>query len=128
VSNPTSSPTLIPPARDCTQPLVDLLTELSDCQGELEAAELTVNAALAALKADFAALLAGGRLLCTGGPTMTPAAQEILFCVVTRLEIGKVMDIVNNLDHGAFVVVFPLVPVAGPRGALPVKVETFTFR
>lgn len=84
MSNSTSSPTLIPPARDCTQPLVDLLTELSDCQGELEAPELTVNAALAALKADFAALLAGGRLLCTGGPTMTPAAQEILFDAASR--------------------------------------------
>lgn len=44
---------------------------------------------------------------------MTGAAQEILFCVVTRLEIGKVMDIVNNLDHGAFVVVFPLANAQG---------------
>jgi diguanylate cyclase (GGDEF)-like protein len=82
--NSISSSIVVPATRDCTLPLVDLLTELSDCQGELEAAELTVNAALRGLNADFAALLAGGRLLCTGSPTMTPAAEEILLDAASR--------------------------------------------
>jgi uncharacterized membrane-anchored protein YitT (DUF2179 family) len=36
---------------------------------------------------------------------MTEIEQDILFCVVTRLEIGKVRKIVEELDVEAFVVV-----------------------
>ncbi len=39
--------------------------------------------------------------------------QEILFCVVTRLEIGKVMDIVQAADRTAFVTIFPLSDAKG---------------
>jgi uncharacterized membrane-anchored protein YitT (DUF2179 family) len=46
---------------------------------------------------------------------MTGADQEILVCVVTRLEIGKVMEIVEVLDAAAFVTVHPL---AGARGGV----------
>jgi uncharacterized membrane-anchored protein YitT (DUF2179 family) len=38
---------------------------------------------------------------------------DILFCVVTRLEIGKVMEIVKRLDPSAFVIVHPLADVSG---------------
>lgn len=39
--------------------------------------------------------------------------QEILYCVVTRLEIGKVRAIVHDLDLSAFVVTHPLSDVQG---------------
>ncbi len=38
---------------------------------------------------------------------------DILFCVVTRLEIGKVKRIVRELDESAFLVVHPLADVEG---------------
>jgi uncharacterized membrane-anchored protein YitT (DUF2179 family) len=44
---------------------------------------------------------------------MTGADEEILFCVVTRLEIGKVMDLVEELDPSAFTVVYPLAEAQG---------------
>lgn len=47
--------------------------------------------------------------------------QEILYCVVTRLEIGKVKAIVHSLDTNAFVTTHPLSGVDGgmvKRGAL----------
>jgi uncharacterized membrane-anchored protein YitT (DUF2179 family) len=44
---------------------------------------------------------------------MTGTDQDILFCVVTRLEIGKIMDIVNEIDRVAFVYVYPLADVKG---------------
>jgi uncharacterized membrane-anchored protein YitT (DUF2179 family) len=39
--------------------------------------------------------------------------QDILLCVVTRLEIGKVKGIVRDLDDSAFVLVHPLADVQG---------------
>jgi uncharacterized membrane-anchored protein YitT (DUF2179 family) len=47
--------------------------------------------------------------------------QDILYCVVTRLEIGKVRSIVKDLDAGAFVVFHPL---AGAEGGV-VKTRGF---
>ena len=44
---------------------------------------------------------------------MTGADQEILFCVVTRLEIGKVKTIAREIDPAAFLVVYPLADVEG---------------
>ena len=47
--------------------------------------------------------------------------QEILYCVVTRLEIGKVKAIVHSLDTNAFVTTHPLSGVDGgmlKRGGL----------
>jgi uncharacterized membrane-anchored protein YitT (DUF2179 family) len=38
---------------------------------------------------------------------------DILFCVVTRLEIGKIFDIVNEIDNNAFVTVHPLAEASG---------------
>jgi uncharacterized membrane-anchored protein YitT (DUF2179 family) len=39
--------------------------------------------------------------------------QDILFCVVTRLEIGSVKDVVREIDEAAFVVVHTLSDVEG---------------
>jgi uncharacterized membrane-anchored protein YitT (DUF2179 family) len=43
----------------------------------------------------------------------TDAEQDILFCVVTRLEIGRVRSLVGEYDPAAFVVVHPLSDVHG---------------
>ena len=48
--------------------------------------------------------------------------REILYCVVTRLEIGRVLRIVESFDPSAFVVQHPLADVRGGvvhRHALP---------
>jgi uncharacterized membrane-anchored protein YitT (DUF2179 family) len=47
---------------------------------------------------------------------LTGADQEILFCVVTRLEIGKVKTIVRAIDPQAFVVSHPLADAEGGVG------------
>jgi uncharacterized membrane-anchored protein YitT (DUF2179 family) len=44
---------------------------------------------------------------------MSGVEQDILFCVVTRLEIGRVKDIVRELDASAFVVSHALADVSG---------------
>ena len=44
---------------------------------------------------------------------LTGAEQEILYCVVTRLEIGKVKTIVRAIDPQAFVVSHPLADAEG---------------
>ena len=44
---------------------------------------------------------------------MTGADQDILFCVVTRLEIGKVMELAEESDPTAFIVVYPLSDAIG---------------
>ncbi|HJQ34100.1 MAG TPA: YitT family protein [Pyrinomonadaceae bacterium] len=43
----------------------------------------------------------------------TDAEQDILFCVVTRLEIGRVKTLVNEFDPSAFVTIHPLSDVSG---------------
>ncbi len=44
---------------------------------------------------------------------MSGVDQDILFCVVTRLEIGKVKSIAREVDPSAFLVVYPLADVEG---------------
>jgi uncharacterized membrane-anchored protein YitT (DUF2179 family) len=48
------------------------------------------------------------------------AEQDILYCVVTRLEIGKIRTIVQELDRHAFIVIHPLSDVYGGRVKKPV--------
>ena len=51
----------------------------------------------------------------------TDAEQDILFCVVTRLEIGKVKSVAKAVDASAFILIHPLADVEGgvvKRGAL----------
>jgi uncharacterized membrane-anchored protein YitT (DUF2179 family) len=53
---------------------------------------------------------------------MTGDDREILYCVVTRLEIGRVLRIVDTFDASAFVVQHPLADVRGGmvhRHAIP---------
>jgi uncharacterized membrane-anchored protein YitT (DUF2179 family) len=52
---------------------------------------------------------------------LSGAEQVILYCVVTRLEVGKVRAIVRDLDAGAFIVFHPL---AGAEGGV-VKARGF---
>jgi len=44
---------------------------------------------------------------------MTEIEQDILFCVVTRLEIAKVRKIVEELDVDAFVAVHAISDASG---------------
>jgi uncharacterized membrane-anchored protein YitT (DUF2179 family) len=44
---------------------------------------------------------------------LSDAEQDILFCVVTRLEIGNVKDLVKEIDESAFIVVQRLADAEG---------------
>ncbi|MET0650234.1 MAG: YitT family protein [Pyrinomonadaceae bacterium] len=57
--------------------------------------------------------LARGVTLYKGRRGWTDAEQDILFCVVTRLEIGRVRSLVAEYDPAAFIVVYPLSDVHG---------------
>ena len=57
--------------------------------------------------------LARGVTLYKGRRGWTDAEQDILFCVVTRLEIGRVRGVVAEHDPSAFVVIYPLSDVHG---------------
>jgi uncharacterized membrane-anchored protein YitT (DUF2179 family) len=53
-----------------------------------------------------------------GGQSNEP--QDILFCVVTRLEIGTVRNTARDLDPNAFILVHPLSDVEGGQVKRPV--------
>lgn len=57
--------------------------------------------------------LARGVTVYKGRRGWTDAEQDILFCVITRLEIGRVRSLVEDYDPSAFVVVHPLSDVYG---------------
>jgi uncharacterized membrane-anchored protein YitT (DUF2179 family) len=59
--------------------------------------------------------LGRGVTIYKGHGGMSGVEQDILYCVVTRLEIGKVKAIVKELDANAFVVYHPL---AGAEGGV----------
>lgn len=44
---------------------------------------------------------------------LTDQQQDILYCVVTRLEIGRVSSLAKEIDRDAFVVVHPLADASG---------------
>ena len=44
---------------------------------------------------------------------MTDVEQDILYCVVTRLEIGKIKSIARGIDEHAFIVSHALSDVEG---------------
>ncbi|MBZ5559680.1 MAG: YitT family protein [Acidobacteriia bacterium] len=56
-----------------------------------------------------------GMTIFKGHGGMSGAERDILYCVVTRLEIGKVKAIVQSIDARAFVVFHPL---AGAEGGM----------
>jgi uncharacterized membrane-anchored protein YitT (DUF2179 family) len=66
-----------------------------------------------AIRQTITGVLGRGVTVYKGRRGMTGTEQDILFCVVTRLEIGKIMDIVNEIDRSAFVYVYPLADVKG---------------
>jgi uncharacterized membrane-anchored protein YitT (DUF2179 family) len=44
---------------------------------------------------------------------LSDTEQDILFCVVTRLEIGKVKEVIKEIDHFAFIVAHTLADAEG---------------
>ncbi len=58
-------------------------------------------------------LLGRGVTVYKGKGGKTGSDQDILFCVVTRLEIGKVKSSVRDFDPNAFVITYPLADVQG---------------
>ena len=66
-----------------------------------------------AIRQAITGVLGRGVTVYKGRGGMTGADQDILFCVVTRLEIGKVMDIAQEIDPSAFIVVHPLADAKG---------------
>lgn len=44
---------------------------------------------------------------------LSDAEQDILFCVVTRLEIGRVKSVAGEIDSSAFIVIYPLADATG---------------
>lgn len=57
--------------------------------------------------------LARGVTVYKGRRGWSDSEQDILFCVVTRLEIGRVRTLVEEFDPSAFIVIYPLTDVHG---------------
>jgi uncharacterized membrane-anchored protein YitT (DUF2179 family) len=66
-----------------------------------------------AIRKAITGTLGRGVTVYKGRGGMSGADQEILVCVVTRLEIGKVMDITHEIDGSAFVTIHPLSTAEG---------------
>jgi uncharacterized membrane-anchored protein YitT (DUF2179 family) len=66
-----------------------------------------------AIRKSITGVLGRGVTIYKGRGGLTGVEQEILFCVVTRLEIGKVRRIVEDLDKSAFIIIHPLADVHG---------------
>ena len=58
-------------------------------------------------------VLSRGVTIYNGRGGMTGKPMHILYCVVTRLEIGRVKNVVGEIDGAAFVVIHPLADAAG---------------
>jgi uncharacterized membrane-anchored protein YitT (DUF2179 family) len=72
-----------------------------------------VSAQSAAIRERITGELERGVTVYRGYGGKSGVEQNILFCVVTRLEIGKVKGIVRALDDSAFVVTHPLADAEG---------------
>jgi uncharacterized membrane-anchored protein YitT (DUF2179 family) len=72
-----------------------------------------VSARSASIRERIVGELERGVTVYKGFGGMTGVEQEILYCVVTRLEIGKVKTIVRAVDPHAFVVSHPLADAEG---------------
>src|SRR5882757_9540841 len=72
-----------------------------------------VSARSASIRERIVGELERGVTVYKGFGGMTGVEQEILYCVVTRLEIGKVKTIVRAIDPHAFVVSHPLADAEG---------------
>lgn len=58
-------------------------------------------------------LLSRGVTIYHGRGGLTGNPVNILYCVVTRLEIGRVKNVVREIDEAAFVVIHPLADAVG---------------
>ncbi len=58
-------------------------------------------------------VLARGVTVYKGRGGLTNVEQDILYCVVTRLEIGRVKTVVHEIDESAFILVHPLADASG---------------
>jgi uncharacterized membrane-anchored protein YitT (DUF2179 family) len=58
-------------------------------------------------------VLGRGVTVYRGRGGLTQVEQDILYCVVTRLEIGKIKGIARRIDENAFVVSHALSDVEG---------------
>jgi uncharacterized membrane-anchored protein YitT (DUF2179 family) len=72
-----------------------------------------VSRASGEIAAHIMAELGRGVTVYRGRGGLNPEEQEILYCVVTRLEIGKVKALVRRFDLNAFVTSHPLTGVDG---------------
>jgi uncharacterized membrane-anchored protein YitT (DUF2179 family) len=66
-----------------------------------------------AIRSEIMTALGRGVTVYRGYGGMTGSEQHILFCVVTRLEIGKVKTLIKNVDPNAFIVSHTLSEVEG---------------
>jgi uncharacterized membrane-anchored protein YitT (DUF2179 family) len=72
-----------------------------------------VSAETRAIRERITGELARGVTMYRGFGGLSGVEQEILYCVVTRLEIGKIKAIVRSVDERAFVVSHPVADVEG---------------
>ena len=72
-----------------------------------------VSSESAAIREAITGVLGRGVTVYKGHGGLTNTEQDILYCVVTRLEIGKIKTIVRSLDQGAFIVSHALADVEG---------------
>jgi len=77
-----------------------------------------VSASNARIRQRITADLGRGVTVYKGYGGMSRTEQDILYCVVTRLEIGKVKAIVREVDPAAFFVFHPLSGAEGGRFGL----------
>jgi uncharacterized membrane-anchored protein YitT (DUF2179 family) len=67
----------------------------------------------AAIREAIVSRLKRGVTVYKGQRGKTGAEQDILFCVVTRLEIGRVKNVAKEVDPNAFIVINPLSDAEG---------------
>ena len=72
-----------------------------------------ISSESAAIREAITGSLGRGVTVYKGRGGLTNMEQEILYCVVTRLEIGKIKMIARGVDPGAFIVSHALADVDG---------------
>ena len=65
------------------------------------------------IRQSIISILHRGVTVYKGRGGMSDAEQDILYCVVTRLEIGRVKGVAGEIDPSAFILVHPLADAAG---------------
>ncbi len=72
-----------------------------------------ISSASALIREKITGHLGRGVTVFRGFGSMHGEDKEILYCVVTRLEVGEVKKIANELDERAFITIHPLASVEG---------------